>query len=101
MNKVKEKINKYINDKGLLKTPAHYIKELLIGIVDKIDKIDETVDKADKSIKESIEQNKETIEQNIIPYIQNKIIFDTEELNIDTKNGYYYTVKFLENFKIT
>jgi endonuclease III len=52
---IQEKINKYINDKGLLKTPAYYIKELLIGIIDKIDKIDETVDKVDKSIKASIE----------------------------------------------
>ena len=52
MSTIQEKINKYINDKGLLKTPAHYIKELLIGI---IDKIDETVDKVEDVIEGSIE----------------------------------------------
>lgn len=29
------------------------------------------------------------------------ILFNTDELNIDTTNGYYYTSEFLENLKIT
>jgi predicted DNA-binding protein len=39
MSTIREKINKYINDKGLLKTPAYYIKELLIGIIDKVEDV--------------------------------------------------------------
>ena len=59
MSTIQEKINKYINGKGLLKTPAHYIKELLISI---IDKIDETVDKVEDIIEGSIESINETLE---------------------------------------
>ena len=99
MNKVKEKINKYINDKGLLKTPAHYIKELLISIIDKVeDVIEDSIEQINGKLEETINT---TINKNIVPYIQNKIIFDTEELNIYTKNGYYYTENLLENLKIT
>ena len=106
MSTLKEKIESYINPKGLIKTPAHYVKGILSDIVDKID---ETVDKVDKTIDESIEEINQTLEQtinttidqNIVPYVQNKIVFDTEELNIDTKNGYYYTENLLENLKIT
>jgi hypothetical protein len=33
---IKEKIDKYINDRGLLKTPAHYVKELFNDIINRV-----------------------------------------------------------------
>ena len=92
MEKLKNKIEKYINKTGGIKTPAYFIKELFNDLIDNINKI--------KKFTTSNISRIETLYNN---NYKHNVEFDGESLHINSNNNHYISTKspFLEKLTIT
>ena len=93
MEKLKDKIEKYINKTGVIRTPAYFIKDLFNQIVDKLKQINTNINNVSNSLKPIFEeQNKIIIYYDFSNYEHNyRISFSIEGSNIKKVNSVCYS----------
>lgn len=93
MEKLKDKIEKYINKTGVIRTPAYFIKDLFNQIVDKLKQINTNINNVSNSLKPIFEeQNKIIIYYDFSNYEHNyRISFSINDSNIKKVNSVYYS----------
>lgn len=98
MNKLIEQIDKVINKKGSLKTPAYYIRGLFVDIVNYIDKISNSINDKINTINKKIPNVR-----NVSDYAQILSItsIGRDEIEDFKKIGYDISYVRIDNMKVT